>query len=236
MTTAGLHDSPAAAPAPAGDRAPTAAGLTSGEAAARLRRLGPNELPEPERHPVRDFLRYFWGPIPGMIEAAAVLSAAVRHWPEFGIIVVLLLANAVVGFWEEFQAGNALEALRSRLAPRARVRRDGVWTVVPARELVPGDVVRLRLGDIAPADAIVRGDDVLEVDQSALTGESLPVPVGRDGDGARRRHHPPGRGRRRGHRPRARTPSSAAPRAWWKRNATTATSSGRCCASATSWW
>jgi H+-transporting ATPase len=110
-----------------------------------------------------------------MIEAAVVLSALAQHWPDFGIILVLLLANAVVGFWEEHQAGNAIAALKAKLAVEARVRRDGKWVTPPARELVPGDVIRLRLGDIVPADARLLDGDSIEVDQSALTGESLPA-------------------------------------------------------------
>ena len=104
-----------------------------------------------------------------------VLSAVARHWPDFGIILVLLLANAVVGFWEERQAGNAIDALKAKLAVRARVRRDGKWVNPTARELVPGDAIRLRLGDIVPADARLLAGDPVEVDQSALTGESLPA-------------------------------------------------------------
>ncbi len=88
-----------------------------------------------------------------MIEVAVILSGVVGHWPDFFIILVLLIANAVVGFWEEYQAGNAIDALKARLAITARVRRDGTWLTAPARELVPGDVIRLRLGDIVPADA-----------------------------------------------------------------------------------
>jgi len=110
-----------------------------------------------------------------MIEAAALLSAIVRHWEDFTIITVLLSGNAMVGFWEEFQAGNAIAALKAQLALEARVKRDGAWMVVPARELVPGDFIRLRLGDIIPADARLLQGDPIEVDQSALTGESLPV-------------------------------------------------------------
>ncbi len=150
-------------------------GLSGQDAAQRMARFGPNELPEPHVNPVLQFLSYFWGPIPWMIEGAVVLSALVQHWADFAIILVLLVANAVVGFWEEFQAGNAIAALKARLALRARVRRDGRWTNVAARELVPGDVIRVRLGDIVPADARLLADDPLEVDQSALTGESLPV-------------------------------------------------------------
>jgi H+-transporting ATPase len=110
-----------------------------------------------------------------MIEVAVILSAVARHWPDFGIILVLLLANALVGFWEERQAGNAIAALKAELAIKARVKRDGKWVTPAARELVPGDVIRLRLGDIVPADARLLEGDPVEVDQSALTGESLPV-------------------------------------------------------------
>ena len=150
-------------------------GLTQAEAQKRLAQYGPNEIEEKKTNPFLKFLTYFWGPIPWMIEAAVVLSAVARHWPDFGIILVLLLANAVVGFWEERQAGNAIDALKAKLAVRARVKRDGKWVNPPARELVPGDAIRLRLGDIVPADARLLAGDTVEVDQSALTGESLPA-------------------------------------------------------------
>jgi H+-transporting ATPase len=150
-------------------------GLTQAEAAKRLVQYGPNEIEEKKDNPLLKFLTYLWGPIPWMIEAAVVLSALAQHWPDFGIILVLLLANAVVGFWEEHQAGNAIAALKAKLAVEARVRRDGKWVTPPARELVPGDVIRVRLGDIVPADARLLDGDPIEVDQSALTGESLPA-------------------------------------------------------------
>jgi H+-transporting ATPase len=150
-------------------------GLTGDEAQRRLAQYGPNEIAEKKVSPLLKFLSYFWGPIPWMIEAAAVLSAVVQHWSDFIIIIVLLFSNAAVGFWEEYQAGNAIAALKARLAPHARVRRDGAWTHVAARLLVPGDVVRMRLGDIVPADSRSLGPDPVEVDQAALTGESLPV-------------------------------------------------------------
>jgi H+-transporting ATPase len=153
----------------------SASGLTQGEAEKLLARYGFNEIAEKKANPVLKFLSYFWGPIPWMIEAAALLSGIVRHWEDLAIITVLLFGNAVVGFWEEFQAGNAIAALKAQLALEARVKRDGAWTTVPARELVPGDRIRLRLGDIIPADARVLQGDPIEVDQSALTGESLPV-------------------------------------------------------------
>jgi len=150
-------------------------GLSATEVNQRLAQYGPNELAEKKRNPLLEFCSHFWGPIPWMIEAAAILSALVQHWADFCIITVLLLANAVVGFWEEFQAGNAIAALKANLALKARVKRDGKWTEAPARELVPDDLIRLRLGDIVPADARLLEGESVEVDQSALTGESLPV-------------------------------------------------------------
>jgi len=150
-------------------------GLTQREAAKRLTQYGPNEIEEKKSNPFLKFLTYLWGPIPWMIEAAVVLSALAQHWPDFFIILALLMANAVVGFWEEHQAGNAIAALKAKLAVEARVLRGGKWVTPPARELVPGDVIRLRLGDIVPADARLLDGDSIEVDQSALTGESLPA-------------------------------------------------------------
>ncbi len=150
-------------------------GLSQAEAQRRLEQYGYNEIAEKKVNPFLKFITYFWGPIPWMIEAAIVLSALVRHWPDFFIIFVLLLANATVGFWEEHQAGNAIAALKAQLAIQARVRRAQKWTTLLARELVPGDTIRVRLGDILPADARLLEGDPVEVDQSALTGESLPV-------------------------------------------------------------
>ena len=150
-------------------------GLTQAEAAKRLTQYGPNEIEEKKTNSFLKFLTYFWGPIPWMIEAAVILSAVNRSWPDFFIILLLLVANAVVGFWEEHQAGNAIEALKAKLAIKARVQRDGKWINPPARELVPGDVIRVRLGDIVPADARLLAGDPVQVDQSALTGKSLPA-------------------------------------------------------------
>jgi len=150
-------------------------GLSQAEAQKRLAQYGPNEIEEKKTNLLLKFLSYFWGPIPWMIEAAVILSAVARHWPDFGIILVLLLANAIVGFWEEHTAGNAIEALKAKLAVKARVIRDGKWINPAARELVPGDVIRMRLGDIVPADVRLLDGDPMSVDQSALTGESLPA-------------------------------------------------------------
>ncbi|OCB36349.1 plasma-membrane proton-efflux P-type ATPase [Mycobacterium malmoense] len=160
----------------------TSTGLTMAEAQQRLQRYGPNEIAERHRNPVLEFLGYFWAPIPWMIEVALVLSVAARHWTDAAIIGVLLAMNGLVAFFEEHQAANAIAALKQRLATSARALRDGAWVTVPVRELVPGDVVRVRLGDVVPADLRVLDDATLEVDQSALTGESLAVSRGRGQD------------------------------------------------------
>ena len=153
----------------------TSGGLNQGEAQKRLIKYGPNEIEEKKANSLLKFLTYFWGPIPWMIEVAVLLSGVVQHWPDFFIILLLLVSNALVGFWEEYQAGNAIAALKARLAVKATVKRDGKWVTSAARELVPGDVIRVRLGDIVPADARLLEGDPVEVDQSALTGESLPA-------------------------------------------------------------
>jgi len=110
-----------------------------------------------------------------MIEGAVILSGVVRHWLDFFIILFLLLSNAVVAFWEEHQAGNEIAALKAKLAIKTKALRDGKWIDPKVSELVPGDVIRLQLGDIVPADARLLAGDPVQVDQSALTGESLPV-------------------------------------------------------------
>jgi len=150
-------------------------GLSSHEAGTRLEKYGPNEIAEKKQNPLLKFLSYFWGPIAWMIEAALILSAVIGRWEDFGIIMVLLLLNAGVGFWQEHKADTAIEMLKERLAPEARVKRDGRWDTIPGRELVPGDIVRIRLGDVVPADVKLLEGDYLSVDESALTGESLPV-------------------------------------------------------------
>ncbi len=150
-------------------------GLDPAEARRRLQQHGPNALAEKKVNPLGQFFSYFWGPIPWMIEIAAILSALVKHWPDLVIILLLLLFNAAVGFWQEHQAANAVEALKKQLALKARVRRGGQWDEAEAVDLVPGDIIRLRLGDIIPADVKLAEGEYLSVDQSALTGESLPV-------------------------------------------------------------
>jgi len=150
-------------------------GLSASEAEGRLQQYGYNEIAEKKVNPLFELLTYFWGPIPWMIEIAAILSAVVRHWEDFWIIFALLLLNAVVGFWQEHKADNAIELLKQKLAPKARVLRNGKWREVDARELVPGDIVRVRLGVIVPADLKLTEGEYLLADESALTGESMPV-------------------------------------------------------------
>ena len=117
----------------------SADGLTQAEAVKRQAQYGPNQIEEKKTNEYLKFLSYFWGPIPWMIEAAVILSGVVRHWLDFFVILVLLLSNALVGFWEEHQAGNAIAALKARLAIKAKVKRDGKWEDPKASELVPGD-------------------------------------------------------------------------------------------------
>lgn len=150
-------------------------GLTASEAEERLRRYGFNEIREQEEPLWHRVFRRFWGPIPWMIEVAAILSAIVRKWEDFIIIAVMLLVNAFLDFFQEHRALNALKALRQRLASESIVLREGSFRTVDARELVPGDVVKLRIGDIVPADVQLLSGEYLLVDQAALTGESLPV-------------------------------------------------------------
>ena len=153
----------------------SAGGLDSGEAKQRLQQYGPNALTEKKKSEWAVFLGYFWGPIPGMIEAAAIMALLVKDYGDFTIITALLVFNAVLGFWEEHEASNALSALKGALARKARALRDGRWEEVDAAGLVPGDVVRLRMGDVVPADAKLIEGEYLSIDQAALTGESLPV-------------------------------------------------------------
>ena len=150
-------------------------GLSPDEIQERLNKYGPNALAEKKKSSLSAFLAYFWGPIPWMIEAAAVMAFIVGDWGDFTIIASLLLFNALLGFWEEHEASNALDALKRSLALKARALRGGKWEEVDARTLVPGDIVRLYLGDVVPADCKLIQGDYISIDQSALTGESLPV-------------------------------------------------------------
>src|SRR6266568_5083984 len=160
---------------PAKGGADTKTGLTQGEVQTRLKTYGPNALVEKQKSTLAALAGYFWAPIPWMIEAAALMAFVVGDWGDFAIITSLLLFNALLGFWEEHEASNALDALKSSLALKARALRNGTWQEVDARTLVPGDIVRLYLGDVVPADCTLIAGDYISIDQSALTGESLPV-------------------------------------------------------------
>jgi H+-transporting ATPase len=152
-----------------------AAGLTEEEAARRLAQYGENALVEHHVGALERLAHFFWGPIPWMIEVAAVLSGVLEHWADLAIILAMLFINAGVGFWQEFKADNAIALLKQRLALKARVKRDGAWREIEAKRLVPGDVVHVKLGNVVPADLKLIEGSYLSVDQSALTGESLPI-------------------------------------------------------------
>jgi H+-transporting ATPase len=149
-------------------------GLTSAEARQRLNESGPNTVSEQVPARWRVFLEKFWAPIPWMLEAAIVLQIALGAYVEAAVIGALLLFNATLGFIQEGRASAVLAALKKRLAPTALVRRDGEWARLPASALVPGDTISLSLGAMVPADASIVSESVM-VDQSTLTGESVPV-------------------------------------------------------------
>ena len=149
-------------------------GLSEKDAEVRLK-YGLNEISEDQQSHLKKFLGYFWGPIPWMIEFALIISLLIQHWPEFGIILLLLLINGLVGFFQEDRADNAIELLKEKLAYKARVLREGKWVNIPSKNIVPGDFVKVHLGDIVPADIKLIEGEYVTVDESSLTGESLPV-------------------------------------------------------------
>jgi len=155
--------------------ATTSKGLSEEEAAARLSKNGYNEIQSKKESQTLKFLKKFYGPIPIMLEIVIVLTYFLRHFDDLYIILALLVFNAVVGFLEERKADNSIELLKKRITVNARVLRSGEWKLKQARELVVGDIIRIRLGDIVPADAVVISSSDLEIDQSVLTGESMPV-------------------------------------------------------------
>lgn len=154
-------------------------GLAGADAAARLRRDGPNDVPEKRSHPFLSFARKFWGLSAWMIELIAILSFILDKRVDFAVALALLIVNAVLSFLQEQRASAAVAALRSRLQVTGRVLRDRTWKLAPARDLVCGDVIRVRSGDFVPADAQII-DGTLQIDQSALTGESRELDKGSD--------------------------------------------------------
>ncbi|XP_017244653.1 ATPase 8, plasma membrane-type [Daucus carota subsp. sativus] len=160
----------------------TREGLSSDEGLARLQTFGPNKLEEKKESKVLKFLGFMWNPLSWVMEAAAIMAIALANgggkapdWQDFLGIVVLLIINSTISFIEENNAGNAAAALMAGLAPKTKILRDGKWSEQEASILVPGDIVSVKLGDIIPADARLLEGDPLKIDQSALTGESLPV-------------------------------------------------------------
>ncbi|AES73783.1 putative proton-exporting ATPase [Medicago truncatula] len=158
------------------------AGLTSDEGANRLQVFGPNKLEEKRESKFLKFLGFMWNPLSWVMEAAAIMAIALANgsgrppdWQDFVGIISLLVINSTISFIEENNAGNAAAALMAGLAPKTRVLRDGRWSEEDAAILVPGDIISIKLGDIIPADARLLEGDALSVDQSALTGESLPA-------------------------------------------------------------
>jgi len=151
------------------------AGLASAQVKSLQEKFGPNAIAAHEESRWRKLFGYFWGPIPWMIEAAALLSLVRLDWADFTVVMGLLLYNAVVGFWQDSKAASALAALKKGLALKARALRDGAWVTLDTAELVPGDVVSVSGGETLPADLLLTDGKYLSVDQAALTGESLPV-------------------------------------------------------------
>ncbi|KAL5850076.1 hypothetical protein ACOSQ3_008128 [Xanthoceras sorbifolium] len=157
-------------------------GLSSEEGANRLQVFGPNKLEEKKESKFLKFLGFMWNPLSWVMEAAAIMAIALANgdgrppdWQDFVGIIVLLLINSTISFIEENNAGNAAAALMANLAPKTKILRDGRWSEQDASILVPGDIITIKLGDIVPADARLLEGDPLKIDQSALTGESLPV-------------------------------------------------------------
>src|ERR1700693_1435578 len=156
---------------------PISTGLTSDEARRRLEKFGPNAVADTALHPLRRALTKFWAPVPWMLETAIVLEIVLGKYVESAIIAVLLAFNAALGFFQEGRAQATLAALKSRLALNASVRRDSVWATVPAAGLVPGDILKVFLGAVVAADVrLIEGEILL--DQSMLTGESIPIEAG----------------------------------------------------------
>ena len=151
-------------------------GLTTAEAQARLKQFGQNVIPEEKSRPILLFLGKLWGPVPWMLEISVLLELLTGHDTQVAIISLLLFFNAFISFYQENRSQNALALLKKKLSIQVKVRRDGIWQTVPSQELVPGDVIHLRVGDFIPADIdLLEGS--LSVDQSSLTGESLPVEI-----------------------------------------------------------
>jgi plasma-membrane proton-efflux P-type ATPase len=148
-------------------------GLSAEEVKKRLKEFGYNEITEAKKNPLLQFLRRYWGPMPWLLELSMVLTVLLKHYFESIIIFTLLTVNAVIGFYQSRGSQKAVELLKKRLEIKTKVLRDGKWTTVEAKEIVPGDIILTKLGDLVPADVYVISGEI-SVDESALTGESLP--------------------------------------------------------------
>jgi H+-transporting ATPase len=177
MATRSTVERPPSAAPPSTAAAAGPEGLSAAEARQRLAASGPNTLPDTAAHPLRMALAQFWAPVPWLLEAAIVMQLALGKTLESAIIAALLVFNAALGFIQQRRSQATLATLRSRLALTASVRRDGRWATLPAAEVVVGDVVKLSLGGVVPADLKLTGGEAL-IDQSMLTGESVPVEAG----------------------------------------------------------
>jgi H+-transporting ATPase len=150
-------------------------GLSPDQVKKRKKKYGLNKIEEEDKNPLLKLFKHFWGPIPWMLEIAIILAAIAQHWEDLSVIAVMLLINSGVSYWHEHKAESAIAALKKKLAPKANVIRDGKTKEIKAKKLVPGDIVKIDMGDIVPADAMLLKDHHASVDESALTGESLPV-------------------------------------------------------------
>ncbi|MCO5549578.1 hypothetical protein L7F22_003050 [Adiantum nelumboides] len=157
-------------------------GITDSEAERRQGIFGLNAIESEEVNPILQFLSFMWNPLSWVMEGAAIVAIALSNgegkapdWPDFVGIVLLLLINATIGFIEERSAGNAVKALMDSLAPKAKVKRNGEWREIESSQLVPGDVISFKIGDIVPSDCRLFDALNVSIDQAALTGESLPV-------------------------------------------------------------
>ena len=150
-------------------------GITETEAEKRIQAYGYNEIIEKKKSPIFLFLKKFTGPIPFMLEVVIVITYLINDYKDLYIIAALLVFNGIVGFLEEYRADSSVELLKRRLQVMTRVLRSGKWKRAEARTLVPGDIIRVRIGDIVPADSAVISEQDLHLDQSILTGEAMPV-------------------------------------------------------------
>jgi len=172
-----INHASSSAPPTAPPAQTASAGLTSDEASKRLQKDGPNAIPDTSAHPLRDVLGKFWAPVPWLLEFAIVLQVVLHKYLEAAVIAGLLIFNAALAYFQEGRAQATLAALKHRLALNASVRRDGAWEMIPAAQVVCGDLIKLSLGGVVAADARLL-DGSVQLDQSMLTGESLPVEAG----------------------------------------------------------